>query len=159
MFVLQVLVVSDIYKFCTLSLWLYNPLDFGCFFSFWILHTIGRIPWTGDQPIARPLPTHKTQLQNKRTQTYIPRVGFEPTIPMFERAKSVHDLDEAATLMGTNFAWIIFRYDSRDYEAPCEAKRPSARKTSQLVMVPEGLLPIPCPQNSKRATLMILLDC
>jgi hypothetical protein len=25
------------------------------------------------------------------------RVGFEPTIPVFERAKMVHDLDRAAT--------------------------------------------------------------
>jgi hypothetical protein len=28
------------------------------------------------------------------------RVGFEPTIPMFERAKTVHALDRAATLIG-----------------------------------------------------------
>jgi hypothetical protein len=26
----------------------------------------------------------------------MPRVGFEPTIPVFERAKTVHDLDRAA---------------------------------------------------------------
>jgi hypothetical protein len=29
----------------------------------------------------------------------MPRVGFEPTIPAFERAKTVHALDRAATLM------------------------------------------------------------
>jgi hypothetical protein len=29
--------------------------------------TVGRTPWTGDQPVARPLPTHRTtQTQNKR---------------------------------------------------------------------------------------------
>jgi hypothetical protein len=28
------------------------------------------------------------------------RVGFELTIPVFERAKTVHDLDRAATLIG-----------------------------------------------------------
>jgi hypothetical protein len=27
---------------------------------FLILYTVGRTPWTGDQPIARPLPTHGT---------------------------------------------------------------------------------------------------
>jgi hypothetical protein len=44
-------------------------LDPGRFFSFLILYTVGRTPWTGDQPIARPLPTHRTtQTQNKRTQ-------------------------------------------------------------------------------------------
>jgi hypothetical protein len=29
----------------------------------------------------------------------MPRVGFEPTIPVFERAKGVHVLDRAATLV------------------------------------------------------------
>jgi hypothetical protein len=33
------------------------------------IHTIGRTPWTGDQPVWKPLPTHRTtQTQNKRTQ-------------------------------------------------------------------------------------------
>jgi hypothetical protein len=30
----------------------------------------------------------------------MPRVGFEPTIPAFERAKMVHALDRADTLIG-----------------------------------------------------------
>jgi hypothetical protein len=29
------------------------------FFSFVILYTIGRTPWTGDQPVASPLITHR----------------------------------------------------------------------------------------------------
>jgi hypothetical protein len=42
----------------------------GRFFSFVILYTVGRAAWTSDQPVARPLPTHRpTQTQNKRTQT------------------------------------------------------------------------------------------
>jgi hypothetical protein len=32
----------------------------GRFFSFLILHTVGRALWTDDQPNARPLPSHKT---------------------------------------------------------------------------------------------------
>jgi hypothetical protein len=45
-------------------------LDLGRFFSFLILYTIGRTPWTRDQHVARPLPTHRTiQTKNKRTQT------------------------------------------------------------------------------------------
>jgi hypothetical protein len=33
----------------------------------------GRTPWTEDQPVARPLPTHRTtQTQSKRTQTFEP---------------------------------------------------------------------------------------
>jgi hypothetical protein len=35
-------------------------LDLGRLFSFLILYTVGRTPWTGDQPVGRPLPTHKT---------------------------------------------------------------------------------------------------
>jgi hypothetical protein len=59
-------------------------LDLGRFFSSLILHTVGRTPWTGDQPVARPPPTHTAkQTQNKRTQTSIPPVGFEPTFPAF----------------------------------------------------------------------------
>jgi hypothetical protein len=30
----------------------------------------------------------------------MPRVGFEPTIPVFERAKTVHALGRAATVIG-----------------------------------------------------------
>jgi hypothetical protein len=41
----------------------------------------------GNQPIVRPLPTLRTtQTQNKRTQTSMPRVGFEHKIPVFGRA-------------------------------------------------------------------------
>jgi hypothetical protein len=77
-------------------------LDLGSFFSFLILYTVGMTPWTGDQPVARTLPTHRTtQTQNKHTQTSMPQVGFEPTIPVFERAKRVHDIDRAATVIGT----------------------------------------------------------
>jgi hypothetical protein len=72
-------------------------------FQFLDFYTVYGTPWMGDQPFARPLPTHKTtQTQNKRTQTSMPRVGFEPTIPVFERAKTVHDLDGATTVIGTS---------------------------------------------------------
>jgi hypothetical protein len=33
----------------------------------------------------------------------MPRVGFEPTIPVFEREKTVHALDHAATVIGGDF--------------------------------------------------------
>jgi hypothetical protein len=62
-----------------ICIWLYSPLlDLGRFFSFLTIYTVGRTPWTGDQPVARPLPTHRTtQTQNKHTQTAMPSVGFE----------------------------------------------------------------------------------
>jgi hypothetical protein len=63
-------------------------------FQFLNLYTVGRTLWTGDQPFARPLPTHKTtQTQNTRRETSMPRVGFELTILVFERAKTFHALD------------------------------------------------------------------
>jgi hypothetical protein len=41
----------------------------------------------------------------------MPRVGFEPTVPGFERAKMVHALDRAATAIGggtvTANLWLI----------------------------------------------------
>jgi hypothetical protein len=44
---------------------------------------------------------HRTrQTQNTRRQTSIPRVGFEPTNPVFERVKTVHELDRAAAVTG-----------------------------------------------------------
>jgi hypothetical protein len=59
-----------------------------------------KTPWTGDQPVTRPLPTHRTtQTQNKRMQTFMPRMGFEPTITVFELAKTVHALDRAAAVI------------------------------------------------------------
>jgi hypothetical protein len=71
--------------------------------SFLMLYTVGRTPWTGEQPVARPLPVQRTtKTQNKRTQTSMPRVGFERTTPVFERAKTVHALDRAATVIGIN---------------------------------------------------------
>jgi hypothetical protein len=58
-----------------------------------LLYTNGWSPWTSDQPITRPLPTYRTT----QTQTSMPWVGFEPTIPPFKQAKTVHALDCAST--------------------------------------------------------------
>jgi hypothetical protein len=52
----------------------------------------------GDQPVARPLPKQNTNTEV--TQTSMSRVGFESTIPVFERAKIFHALDRAATVIG-----------------------------------------------------------
>jgi hypothetical protein len=66
-----------------------------------IFYTDGKTPWEGDQPLARSLPTHRaTQTQNKSSQTTMPWEEFDPTIPMLERAKTVHVLDHAATVIG-----------------------------------------------------------
>jgi hypothetical protein len=82
-------------------LWLYSSCGPWPLLQFLNLYTVGRTPWTGEgQPVARPLPIYRTTLtQNKRTQISMPRVGFEATIAMFERANTVHYLDSAATVI------------------------------------------------------------
>jgi hypothetical protein len=35
----------------------------------------------------------------------MPEVGFEPTTPVLERAKTVHALDRAATVIGSVNLW------------------------------------------------------
>jgi hypothetical protein len=68
----------------SIYLWLYSPLlEPGHFFSFLILCTGSTTPWTGDQSITRLLLTHRTQTQNKCTQTSMSYVGIEPMIPAF----------------------------------------------------------------------------
>jgi hypothetical protein len=53
-----------------------------------------------DQPIVRPLPTHRTaQPQNKRRQTFLLQLRFEPTTPPFDRAKILHALEVAASVV------------------------------------------------------------
>jgi hypothetical protein len=83
--------------------WLYSPfLGPGRFFSFVILYTADRSPCTRDQPLARPLPTHKTaQPQNKRIKTETPRMRFESTILALEWENTVRAPDRAATMTGT----------------------------------------------------------
>jgi hypothetical protein len=68
---------------------------------------IGRTHWMGDQPDARPLPTQDNTTQKKRGQTSMPRAGFEPAIPMFERPKTVRALGCAAIGTGNNVCYAL----------------------------------------------------
>jgi hypothetical protein len=81
---------------------LYDSTAIRTLATFSVLYTVNRTPWTGDQPITRPLPKHRTtQTRNKHTQTSMPRVEFEATTPVFEQVKTIHALDHAATVIGT----------------------------------------------------------
>jgi hypothetical protein len=65
------------------------------------IYTVGRTLWMGNHSIARPQSAHRTtQIQNKRTQTSMPQVGFEPTIAVFERAETVYALNRANAVIG-----------------------------------------------------------
>jgi hypothetical protein len=87
--------------------WLCSPLlGLGYYLSFVILHIAGRTPWMWDQPVPRPVHSHRrAQTENKRTQTSMPQVGFEPMTPVFERTKTVHALDRAAVVIGSE--WVL----------------------------------------------------
>jgi len=63
---------------------------------------IGRTPWTGEQPDVRPLPTQDNTTQ-KKTDTFMPRAGFETTIAVFNRSKTLRTLDRAAVGTGSLF--------------------------------------------------------
>jgi hypothetical protein len=56
-----------------------------------------------------------TYTQNKRTQTSTSRLGFEPTTPVFERAKTVHALDSVTNVVGPiiDLSEAILNYISR----------------------------------------------
>jgi hypothetical protein len=46
-------------------------VNFDRFFQFLNPYTVGMTFFTGDQPVGRPLPTHRrTQIQNKRTHIH-----------------------------------------------------------------------------------------
>jgi hypothetical protein len=70
-----------------------------CFVSLQFLnlrHSVG-LPGRVISPLQG---RYLTQTQNKHKQTSMPRVGFEPTIPAFERAKTVQALERAAAVIG-----------------------------------------------------------
>jgi hypothetical protein len=79
---------------------LFLMLFFRLGFSFLLMdpfwHLVGLLG-RGINPAPRPLPTQDNTNTEKRRHTSMPRAGFEPVIPMFERPKTVLALDCAAT--------------------------------------------------------------
>jgi hypothetical protein len=67
--------------------WLYSPLlGPGLFFSFVIFfYTDGRTPWTSDQPVARPLPAHRTA----QTQISMPLSGIRTHAPSVRASEDI----------------------------------------------------------------------
>jgi hypothetical protein len=80
---------KDKFTFTFISLWLYTPCGPWPLFQFINLYTVGRTPWTGISPSQGRYLDRTAQTQDKRTQTPMPQLGFEPTIPVFWRAKKV----------------------------------------------------------------------
>jgi hypothetical protein len=91
-------------------------LDLGILSSLLILYTELTTALMWDQPVARPLTTHRsTQTHNKRRQIFMSWVGFEPTITAFERTKTVHTFDRAATVIDIR----VSRSISGSQRGPC----------------------------------------
>jgi hypothetical protein len=108
--------------------WLFHPIQGSSLFrNHFFTHS--KIPWTSDQPVARPLPKHRTtQTQNKRIntpnihalsgmRTHDPSVrASEDSLCLRPRghcdrlaselAKTVHALDRAATV-----TVIVYHYN------------------------------------------------
>jgi hypothetical protein len=83
-----------------LSMALQPLVDLDSFFSFLIyIQSVGLLGRGISPSQGRYLHTEQYK-QNKRTQTSMPRVGFEPIIPVFERVKTVHASDLATTVIG-----------------------------------------------------------
>jgi hypothetical protein len=59
-------------------------------FQFLVLYTVGRTPWTGDEPVARPLPTHRTihALSGIRTDDPSVRAGEDGSGPSHTSAQN-----------------------------------------------------------------------
>jgi hypothetical protein len=65
-----------------------------------ILFAARRTPWMGDQPVAKPLLTHRTiQTTNKLTQITATQVGCDPKTLVFERLNIVNVLDTATSVV------------------------------------------------------------
>jgi hypothetical protein len=76
--------------------WLYRPFCW-TLAAFQFLELLQSVGLLGRGSARRKA---ATCTQNKSTHTSMPQVGFEPTIPVFERVKTVHALEGAATVIG-----------------------------------------------------------
>jgi hypothetical protein len=95
--------------YSSVYLWLYSPLMALAAFSVSSAFTlsVGHIGPGISPSQGRTCTQSTTQAQNKSTQAFMPQVGSEPTIPVFERAKKVHALDRTSTVIGSLFIYTI----------------------------------------------------
>jgi hypothetical protein len=74
--------------------------DLGHFFSFLLLYRVFSTHWTGDQPVAKQLPTHGTkQTQNKHTDIHA-LSGIRTHDPSIAAGEEGSCLDREATVIG-----------------------------------------------------------
>jgi hypothetical protein len=80
-------------------MYLYDSTAF-CWTS--LTQSVRLLGWGISRSLGRYLHTGQDKQKRKRTQASIPQVGFDPTIPLVERAKTVHALDRVATVSDTS---------------------------------------------------------
>jgi hypothetical protein len=81
-------------------------VEVGRLFQFLNQYTVGRTLWTEDQPVARPLPTHRTtQTQNKRTQYIHPSPEWDSNLR--SQCSCLRSRGHCDRLIGT-LEWQIF---------------------------------------------------
>jgi hypothetical protein len=85
--------------------------------------------------VARPLSIQDNTAHNKRRQTTMPRVGFKSTISVFERAKTFHALDRAATVIGSIFS--IFPLITEAEHLSCVGSKVGEGSVSCISMGPD----------------------
>jgi hypothetical protein len=99
--------------------------------------------------------------QNKLTETFIPWVGFEPTIPAFELAKTVHSLDRAATAIG----WLQFitRLKNKLFKYCASSALPSfldhvnCHLLDTVINCRESFVQITAPHNDTSGTILCVM--
>jgi hypothetical protein len=75
-------------------------LELGRFWSFLLLHRVGRRTWD-EIPVRRKALTYtQDNTSTRNTQKSMPAVAFEPMSPAFERTKTLHGSDGVAAVVG-----------------------------------------------------------
>jgi hypothetical protein len=96
-------VSTEIFMALSIYLSLYSPCGLWRGFSFLInTQQVGLL----GRGISPSQGHYLHREQQKHRQTSVRWVEFEPTIPMLERAKTVHALDGAATMLGYSTRWL-----------------------------------------------------
>jgi hypothetical protein len=110
-------------SFLLLPLWsIGHPWNILFHFSLLILgESVGLHGWGNSQSQGRYV--HRTtETQNKCRQTSMPCAGVVPTIPLLERANTVHDLYGAATVIDLRIHTRINTFTYFDVQKPaCKA--------------------------------------
>jgi hypothetical protein len=99
-FLLQLSIYLSIYLSICLSVYLSicGPFVVPCpLFNFLILCAVGKTPWRGDQPVARPLPTTTQTRISSHRHPYL-EWDSNPRSKC-SRGRKVHALDRAATVI------------------------------------------------------------